>query len=49
MMPSLVEKKNARIVVTVGINAMAGGQVTYGFGFCPYNYRPYCCAAIVGH
>ncbi len=26
---------------------MAGGQVTYEFGYCPYNYRPYCCAVVV--
>lgn len=26
---------------------MAGGQVTYEFGYCPYNYRPYCCAVTV--
>ncbi|KAM0794767.1 hypothetical protein BDR22DRAFT_894826 [Usnea florida] len=28
-------------------SAMAGGQVTYEFGFCPQGYRPYCCAAVV--
>lgn len=26
---------------------MAGGQVTYQFGYCPYNFRPFCCAAAV--
>ena len=26
---------------------MAGGQVTYEFGYCPYGYRPFCCTAVV--
>lgn len=26
---------------------MAGGQITYEFGYCPYGYAPLCCAAIV--
>ena len=26
---------------------MAGGQVTYEFGYCPYNYAPLCCAVVV--
>ncbi|KAF6240850.1 hypothetical protein HO173_000642 [Letharia columbiana] len=29
------------------INAMAGGQVTYEFGYCPYDFNPVCCAAVV--
>ena len=27
---------------------MAGGQITYEFGYCPYDYKPFCCAATVG-
>lgn len=30
-----------------GIDAMAGGQVTYEFGYCPYDFNPYCCAVAV--
>lgn len=26
---------------------MAGGQVTYEFGYCPYDFNPVCCAAVV--
>lgn len=29
------------------INAMAGGQITYEFGYCPYDYKPFCCAATI--
>lgn len=28
------------------IDAMAGGQITYEFGYCPYNYAPLCCAVV---
>lgn len=28
---------------------MAGGQITFEFGFCPYGYRPQCCAAVVSY
>lgn len=28
-------------------DAMAGGQVTYEFGYCPYDFSPYCCAVAV--
>ena len=27
-----------------GTHAMAGGQITHEFGYCPYGYTPYCCA-----
>ncbi|KAL9063720.1 MAG: hypothetical protein Q9161_009305 [Pseudevernia consocians] len=26
--------------------AMAGGQITYEFGYCPYGYAPRCCAVV---
>ena len=26
---------------------MAGGQITYEFGYCPYDYAPQCCAVTV--
>ena len=26
---------------------MAGGQITYEFGFCPMNKAPLCCAVVV--
>ena len=26
---------------------MAGGQITYEFGFCPMNKNPVCCAVVV--
>lgn len=31
----------------VGVSPMAGGQDTYEYGYCPYNYHPLCCAALV--
>ena len=30
-----------------GTSAMAGGQVTYEFGFCPADKLPLCCAVVV--
>ena len=30
-----------------GTTAMAGGQITYEFGFCPMNKAPLCCAVVV--
>ena len=34
-------------MIHVGTSAMAGGQVTYEFGYCPQGYKPFCCAAVV--
>ena len=42
--------KPARLINSfLGINAMAGGQITYEFGYCPYNYAPLCCAVVVSY
>ena len=47
LFPELVCLTPANHPASIGVNAMAGGEVTYEFGFCPTDKIPLCCAIIV--